>query len=68
MVVSFLLLDHSSRVAGIGIGPTAPGGLAESEGRIELDGAMEPAEEDRHRPQEDVNRVANKVGDQLDEL
>lgn len=35
---------------------------------VKLDDAMEPAKEDGDRPQEDINGVADKVCDQLDEF
>lgn len=42
--------------------------LAEGEKGVHLDGPVEPAEEDGYRQQEDVDRKANEMSDQFDEL
>lgn len=42
--------------------------LTEGNAGVDLDDTVKPTEKDRHGPQEDVNGVANKMGDQLDEL
>ncbi len=35
---------------------------------VEFDYAMEPAKHNRDRPQQDVNRVADEMGDEFDEF
>ena len=42
--------------------------LIERNHGVEFDTAMEPAKEDRDRPQQDVYWIADKMSDQLDEL
>jgi hypothetical protein len=42
--------------------------LVERQHGIEFDDAMEPAKEDRDRPQQDVHGIANKMSDKLDDL
>lgn len=63
-----LLLDHSRGIAGVGISSTAPGSLTESDHGIFLDEAMQPAENDRYRPEYNINGISDEVGDELNEL
>ncbi len=42
--------------------------LAQGGQCVVLDGAVEPSKQDGHRPEQDVDWVAQEVSDELDEL
>ena len=41
--------------------------LTESDQGIDLDEAMQPAENDRYRPEYKIDGISDEVGDQLDD-